>query len=118
MAATPPRRPPVRREAAAVGTTANVGSIFGGNGVNSPDTYVFSYTPGTNADNTVYAANAVLGSTTGFPGQGNLATGLVGGVSGRYNVYMTSPPTTNISGGDSTFTVTQRRREYCAERKS
>ena len=92
---------------AAVGTTVGIGSIFSGNGNLSPDTYVFSYTPGVNVDNTVYAPNALLGSTTGFPGQGNRATGLVGGASGTYNVYMTSPPTTNISGGNTTFTVTQ-----------
>src|SRR5690606_2712134 len=49
---------------AAVGGTAAIGSIFGGNG-SVVDTYVYSYKPGTNADNTTYAAGAVLGSTTG-----------------------------------------------------
>lgn len=92
---------------AAVGTTAALGSIFGGTGVLQADTYIFSYTPGTNADNTVYVANQILGSTTGFPGNGNLATGAVGGASGTYNVYFTAPPTTNIDGGPSNFTITQ-----------
>ncbi|MCC6493073.1 MAG: hypothetical protein IT424_08625 [Pirellulales bacterium] len=82
-------------------------SIFGGNGANLPDTYVFSYTPGVDADNAPLAAGALLGSTTGFPGQGNLTTGVSGGASGRYNVYFTCPETIGISGGPSTFTITQ-----------
>jgi hypothetical protein len=91
---------------AAVGRTDAIGSYFGGNGA-AADTYVYSYTPGTNADNTTYAAGAVLGSTTGFPGQGNLATGLTGGVSGFYNVYLTSPSSTNVANPSSNFTITQ-----------
>jgi hypothetical protein len=91
---------------AAVGLSAT-NSIFGGNGVNSPDTYVFSYTPGANADNTAFVAGAALGSTTGFPGQGNVSSGLAGGAGGIYNVYFTSPSTTGVSGGPSTFTLTQ-----------
>jgi hypothetical protein len=82
-------------------------SIFGGNAVNLPDTYVFSYTPGVNVDNTIFAPGAVLGSTTGFPGQGNVATGLPGGLPGLYNVYFTTPETVGISGGPSNFTITQ-----------
>ena len=91
---------------AAVGLTGT-NSVYGGNGVANPDAYVFSYTPGTDADNTTFTPGAVLGSTTGFPGQGNLATGLPGGASGRYNVYFTAPSSTNVSGGGSDFTITQ-----------
>ncbi|MCC6493072.1 MAG: PEP-CTERM sorting domain-containing protein [Pirellulales bacterium] len=91
---------------AAVGLTGT-NSIFGGNGNLQADTYVFSYTPGVNADNTTFAAGAQLGSTTGFPGQGNLATGLTGGASGLYNVYLTVPSSTNVSGGGSDITITQ-----------
>lgn len=91
---------------AAVGLTGT-NSIFGGNGVNQADTYVFSYTPGSNPDNTTFTAGALLGSTTGFPGQGNLATGAAGNVSGTYNVYFTTPATTGISGGNTNFTITQ-----------
>jgi hypothetical protein len=83
-------------------------SIYGGNGVNFGDTYVFTYKPGVagNADNTVFTAGDVLGSTGGFPGDGNLATGLTGGVSGTYRVYFTAPESTNVSGGNSNFHVT------------
>jgi len=91
---------------AAVGSTAAIGSIFGGDGT-VVDTYVYTYKPGTNADNTTYAAGAVLGSTTGFPGQGNLATGLTGGVSGFYNVYFTTPSSTNVVNPSSGFSITQ-----------
>ncbi|MBA3480740.1 MAG: PEP-CTERM sorting domain-containing protein [Pirellulales bacterium] len=91
---------------AAVGSTPGIGSFFGGNGTVA-DTYVYSYTPGTNADNTTYAAGQVLGSTTGFPGNGNLATGATGGASGLYNVYVTVPESTNVNVLGSNFTITQ-----------
>jgi hypothetical protein len=91
---------------AAVGLTGT-NSIYGGNGVNFADTYVFSYRVGLNPDNTTFTSGAVLGSTTGFPGQGNIATGAAGNVSGTYNVYFTSPSTVGISGGNTTFTITQ-----------
>ncbi|MEM7577691.1 MAG: PEP-CTERM sorting domain-containing protein [Planctomycetota bacterium] len=78
-------------------------SLFGGNGSASPDTYVFSYTPGTDADNFSPAAGSLLGSTTGFGTE--TASGLVGGVSGQYNVYVTAPASTNISGGATTITA-------------
>ena len=91
---------------AAVGGTPAIGSVFGGNGTLS-DTYVFRYTPGTDVDNTVFAAGAVLGSTTGFPGQGNVSSGMTGGVSGTYRVYFTTPESTNVSVPSSDFTITQ-----------
>jgi hypothetical protein len=89
----------------AVGLTGT-NSIFGGDGVTAGDTYVFSYTPGVNADNTTFAAGTVLGSSAGFPGNGDLATGATGGASGLYNVYLTVPETTNISSGGSNITIT------------
>ncbi len=89
----------------AIGTTGG-NSIFGGDGVALPDTYVFSYTPGTNVDNTPFAAGTVLGSTTGFPGEGNKSSGVAGGASGMYNVYFTAPESTNVSA-TSIFTLTQ-----------
>ena len=92
---------------AAVGLTGT-NSLFGGTAVDPDrDTYTFSYTPGTDADNTTFAPGTVLGSTTGFAGNGNVATGLTGGGSGLYNVYFTAPESTNISGGGSDFTLTQ-----------
>jgi len=59
-------------------------SIFGGSV--SPDIYQFSYTPGVDADNTVFAPDDLLGDNYGIP---NYAAGLVGGGSGQYNVYAT-----------------------------
>ncbi len=91
---------------AAVGTTAGIGSVFGGN-ASAKDIYVFKYTPGADADNATYATGAILGSTTGFPGQGNVATGLAGGASGIYNVYFTVPESTNVANPSSDFTITQ-----------
>ena len=91
---------------AAVGGTPLIGSVFGGNGTVS-DTYVYRYTPGPDADNTAYAPGSVLGSTTGFPGQGNVASGLTGGVSGTYRVYFTAPESTNVAVPSSDFTITQ-----------
>ena len=92
---------------AAVGLTGT-NSWFGGSAVDpNPDTYTYSYTPGVDVDNTVYAPGSLLGSTTGFPGQGNLASGLAGGESGLYRVYFTTPSTTGISGGGTDFTLEQ-----------
>ncbi|MEW4571339.1 PEP-CTERM sorting domain-containing protein [Tautonia sp. JC769] len=74
-------------------------SIFGGDGVNEPDTYEYSYTLGVDADNLALAAGTDLGD-------GNVATGITGGKTGVYNVYATWPFTTNVSGGLVTFTLT------------
>ena len=90
----------------AVGTTST-NSIFGGDGVDLPDTYIFSYAPGDDDDNLTFAAGTVLGSKDGSPGNGDLSSGLVGGVSGRYNVYITSPASVNVSGVPTTVTMTQ-----------
>ncbi len=87
----------------AVGMPAH-DSLFGGNGASSPDSYVISYTPGTDIDNFAPAPGSILGSVTGFGTE--LASGIAGGGSGAYNVYITAPASTNISGGLSTFTLT------------
>jgi hypothetical protein len=93
---------------AAVGTTPGLGSIFGGSATApNTDVYIYSYTPGTDVDNTTYSTGQILGSTTGFPGNGNIATGLTGGSSGIYNVYFTSPPSANVTVSNTAFTVTQ-----------
>jgi hypothetical protein len=73
-------------------------SIFGGNGVDLPDTYVYNYTPSSDADNLTLSAGQDLGG-------GNLASGLTGGGLGTYRVYATWPFTSNVSGGITTFTV-------------
>jgi hypothetical protein len=79
-------------------------SIFGGNGLAFSDTYIMSYTPGTDADNYSPAAGSLLGSSTGFGTE--LASGVAGGGSGLYNVYITVPSATNVDGAGSKITLT------------
>jgi hypothetical protein len=71
-------------------------SIFGGN---SPtvDQYIYSYTPGADADNHAFTAGLALGN-------GSIASGLTGGGSGLYNVYACWPNTANISDNGATPT--------------
>lgn len=73
-------------------------SIFGGDGIEEPDTYVYRYAPDSEADNLIIPAGTDLG-------EGNLATGETGGGTGLYNVYATWPYTENVSGGDTEFAV-------------
>jgi hypothetical protein len=80
----------------AVGLTAT-NSIFGGNV--DPDSYRYSYTPGTDADNATLTAGIDLGN-------GDLASGLTGGGSGLYNVYITWPNSTNVNAAGSRITIT------------
>ncbi|MEM9753948.1 MAG: PEP-CTERM sorting domain-containing protein [Planctomycetota bacterium] len=82
----------------AVGITSGV-SIFGGNGSAEPDTYLYSYTPGTDADNRVIAAGTALND------DGDVVSGLAGGGSGLYRVYATWPQAANMSGGITTYTI-------------
>ncbi len=56
-----------------------------------PDVYVYSYTPGVDADNwTVPLDNRYFGN-------GVYSTNLPGGQTGYYNVYITWPASTNVS---------------------
>lgn len=73
-------------------------SIFGGNGLNQPDTYVYTYTPSVDADNLSLPAGTDLGG-------GLLASGLAGGAPGVYAVYATWPISSNVSGGDTLFSA-------------
>ena len=68
-------------------------SIFGGDGVNEPDTYLFKYDPKNEADNLSIPAG------TDLSGAGDLASGLPGGRQGTYAVYAAWPATTGVSGG-------------------
>ena len=79
-------------------------SLFGGNGVTLGDTYIASYTPGVDADNFSPTAGSLLGSTTGFGTE--TASGIAGGTSGTYKVYVTVPASTNVNPAGSDFTVT------------
>lgn len=75
----------------AFGTTGG-DSIFGGDGAALPDTYVYAYSPVSQADNLVIPAGTDLG-------EGDLATGLTGGGFGTYRVFALWPETSNVSGG-------------------
>jgi hypothetical protein len=102
----------------AVGLTGDQSAF--GNPANStgPDQYTFRYKPGTDVDNTALAALTSLGNSAatdadgagaGAPTYANvpqLATGLVGGASGIYNVYFTAPSSTNVSTTGSQFDIT------------
>lgn len=84
----------------AVGTTAAIGSIFGGGSPSgtttpTPDEYRYSYTPGVDADNVSLAAGTALND------DGDVAFGLAGGATGTYRVYTTWPNTSNISTGNN-----------------
>lgn len=82
----------------AIGLTAT-NSLYSGDGVNFGDTYVYSYTPGTDADNLTIPVGTDLGN-------GDLATGLPGGGSGLYNVYITWPASTNVNPAGCSLTIT------------
>lgn len=74
-------------------------SIFGGDGSQFGDTYLYTYAPDAQPDNLAIPAGTDLG-------EGNVATGLTGGGAGLYRVYATWPGTTNVSGGLVNYTVT------------
>lgn len=82
---------------AAIGLTAT-GSVFGST---DPEghSYTYSYTPGVDVDNVTLSAGVDLGN-------GDLATGLVGGSTGLYNVYITWPSSTNVNASGCRITVT------------
>ena len=82
----------------AVGVTAT-NAVYGGTG---DHVYVFSYTPtltGADQDNVTLAAGTDLGN-------GNTASGLLGGGTGFYNVYATWPSSVNVSPAGCYFTAT------------
>jgi hypothetical protein len=85
----------------AVGMTGG-DSIFGGNGSALPDAYVANYTPALDGDNN--GTNPVAGQILNQLG----ATGsnLAAGGSGLYDVYTNWPHTNNVSGGLTTYTLT------------
>jgi hypothetical protein len=74
-------------------------SIFGGDGTLFPDTYLYSYAPGVDGDNAIFAAGTALN------GDGDTASGATAGDSGQYRVYATWPFTTNVGGGPTTYTL-------------
>ena len=82
----------------AIGLIATM-SAYGSTIADPVDTYVFSYTPGVDVDNTTITAGTDLGN-------GDLATGLAGDCSGYYNVYATWPESVGDTGLMATYTVT------------
>jgi hypothetical protein len=104
----------------AVGLAGNQSAFGNPANATGPDQYTFRYTPGTDADNTVYTLGDVLGnsqvvadadgaSTTLAPTYltaPQLATGLAGGATGIYNVYFTTPTSTNVNAAGSLFDIT------------
>jgi len=68
-------------------------SIFGGNGNLYGDTYVYSYTPGTDGDNLIIPPDG----PSYYFGNGLYSTKLEGGQTGYYNVYITWPDSTGAS---------------------
>ena len=82
----------------AVGLTGG-DSIYGGNATSGLDTYLFTYTPSVDGNNRDLAAGTELND------DGDVASGVEAGGSGAYNVYGTWPFTDNVSGGTTTFTL-------------
>jgi hypothetical protein len=74
-------------------------SIFGGDGVLLPDTYVYTHSPDSQPDNLLIPAGQDLG-------EGNIGTGVVGGGPGPYRVYAAWPFTSNVGGGLTNYEVT------------
>jgi hypothetical protein len=99
------------------GTTPALGSVFGSATTALADEYTFRYTPGVDLDNTVFTPGLVLGNSVATDadsgGAGvptytigdHAATGLPGGLPGFYNVYFTSPASTNLDPAGSIFTI-------------
>lgn len=82
----------------AIGLTGG-DSIYGGDGVDFPDTYLYTYSPASDGDNLVLAAGTALNDN------GDVATGLSAGGSGLYRVYATWARSNNVSGGPTTYTL-------------
>ena len=76
--------------------TSGADSLFGGDGSVLADTFVFTYSPDSMADNLAVGAGQNLGD-------GNFATGMLGGAPGVYAIYATWPFTQNVSGGLTNF---------------
>ncbi|TWU17470.1 PEP-CTERM sorting domain-containing protein [Bythopirellula polymerisocia] len=84
-------------------------SIFGGDGVNEPDTYVYRYDPTTDADN-LNTTGQVLGvDLLGNPVGG---TGKVGGAAGDYRIYAAWPETVNVNSAGVDYTAVSGANSY------
>jgi peptidoglycan/xylan/chitin deacetylase (PgdA/CDA1 family) len=73
-------------------------SIYGGNGLVNPDTYIYTYSPDAQVDNLFLSPGTPLGDW-------NYASGATGGGAGRYAIYVTWPATSNVDGGLTHFQI-------------
>jgi len=96
----------------AVGLTPGASSALGGTIGSVPNVngWIFEYTPGQDPDNTVFAGGTPLGTATMTPPNTvtpdvHLSSGLQGGISGVYNVYITWPASGNVAA-NATVTIT------------
>jgi hypothetical protein len=102
----------------AVGLAGNQSAFGNPADATGPDAYTFRYTPGVDSDNTVLAALTPLGNSAAVDPDGagalppvyavgpQLASGQAGGGSGLYNVYFTSPSSTNVDVAGSIIRIT------------
>ncbi len=103
-------------QSSAVGMTAGIGHRYASQSKGDA-TVSYSYTPGVDLDNTVLAAGTALGgqyldqdppASPGFAivDEAQVASGLVGGGSGLYHVYVTWTASTNVNAAGSVITIT------------
>lgn len=83
----------------AVGLTSGLGSVFGSAVYQQPADYLYQYTLDSDIDNYYPSYGVDFGN-------GDLATGLTGGVTGYYNVYITWGASTNVNPLGCKITVT------------
>lgn len=94
----------------AVGLAGNQSAFGNPADATGPDLYTFTYHLGIDPDNTVFAPGTALGTHRLDPGptlvaEAQTASGLVGGLSGNYNVYITWPSSGNVNSAGSIVTV-------------
>jgi hypothetical protein len=82
-------------------------SAYGGDTI--PDIYTFSFTPGEDASNYSIPAGTDVGNDVA--GNDVCVSGFPGGGSGLYNVYVSWPYSTNISGGLTHISITSENEE-------
>lgn len=77
-------------------------SLFGGNGANEPDTYVYRYDPSSDADNLATGGSFLGVDLSGVAKNGS---GVAGGGTGLYRVYAAWPDTDNVNLAGVTYEV-------------
>ena len=87
-------------------------SIYGGDGVIFPDTYLYFYTPAVDGNNLSLPAGTVLN------GDGDVFSGVPTGGSGDYRIYITFPFSDNVNGGTTHYELSEPAGSvfYCQRR--